>query len=96
MKEIKKNKEIEEKNINLYFDHIFKYLSSKKAEYLSQIESFFTDNAKKLKNKLEIFSEQIEQGEALKGLIDNYEKIIMGKKARKRVPKKNNKCQSKK
>ena len=73
LKEIKKNKEIEEKNINLYFDHIFKYLSSKKAEYLSQIESFFTDNAKKLKNKLEIFSEQIEQGEALKGLIDNYE-----------------------
>ena len=28
--------------------------------------------------------------------INNYEKIIMGKKARKRVPKKNNKCQSKK
>ena len=28
--------------------------------------------------------------------IHNFEKIIMGKKARKRVPKKNNKCQSKK
>ena len=28
--------------------------------------------------------------------INNFEKIIMGKKARKRVPKKNNKCQSKK
>ena len=73
LKDIKKNKENEEKNINLYFDHIFKYLNNKKAEYLSQIDSIFTDNAKKLSQKLEIFSEQIEQGESLKGLIDNYE-----------------------
>ena len=73
LKDIKKNKETEEKNVNLYFDHIFKYLNSKKGEYLSQIDSFFTDNAKKLKQKLEIFSEQIEQGESLKALIDNYE-----------------------
>lgn len=73
LKDIKKNKEIEEKNINTYFEHIFKYLTSKKAEYLSQIDSIFTDNAKKLSKKLEIFSEQIEQGESLKGLIDNYE-----------------------
>ena len=73
LKDIKKNKETEEKNINLYFDHIFKYLNSKKAEYLSQIDSLFTDNAKQLKQKLEIFSEQIEQGESLKALIDNYE-----------------------
>ena len=73
LKDIKKNKEIEEKSINTYFDHIFKYLTNKKAEYLSQIDSIFTDNAKKLSQKLEIFSEQIEQGESLKGLIDNYE-----------------------
>ena len=73
LKDIKKNKETEEKNINLYFDHIFKYLNSKKGEYLSQIDSLFTDNAKKLKQKLEIFSEQIEQGESLKALIDNYD-----------------------
>ena len=73
LKDIKKNKETEEKSINLYFDHIFKYLNSKKAEYLSQIDSLFTDNAKQLKQKLEIFSEQIEQGESLKALIDNYE-----------------------
>ena len=73
LKDIKKNKETEEKNTNLYFDHIFKYLNSKKGEYLSQIDSFFTDNAKKLKQKLEIFSDQIEQGESLKALIDNYE-----------------------
>ena len=73
LKDIKKNKENEEKNINLYFDHIFKYLNNKKEEYLSQIDSIFTDNAKKLSQKLEIFSEQIEQGESLKGLIDNYD-----------------------
>ena len=73
LKDIKKNKEIEEKSINLYFDNIYKYLNNKKAEYLSQIDSIFTDNAKKLSQKLEIFSQQIEQGESLKGLIDNYE-----------------------
>ena len=73
LKDIKKNKETEEKNVNLYFDHIFKYLNSKKGEYLSQIDSFYNDNVKKLKQKLEIFSEQIEQGESLKALIDNYE-----------------------
>ena len=73
LKDIKKIKETEERSINLYFDHIFKYLNSKKGEYLSQIDSLFTDNAKKLKQKLEIFSEQIEQGESLKALIDNYD-----------------------
>ena len=73
LKNIKKNKEMEEKNINSYFDNIFKYLTNKKNEYLSQIDSIFTDNAKKLSLKLEIFSQQIEQGESLKGLIDNYE-----------------------
>ena len=65
LKDIKKNKETEEKNINSYFDHIFKYLNTKKGEYLSQVDSFFTDNTKKLKQKLEIFSEQIEQAESL-------------------------------
>ena len=73
LKDIKKNKEIEEKNINTYFDHIFKYLTNKKTEYLSQIDSIFTDNAKKLSQKLEIFSEQIELGESLKGIINNYD-----------------------
>ena len=72
LKNIKKNKEIEEKSINLYFDNIFKYLTNKKNEYLAQIDSIFTDNAKKLSLKLENFSQQIEQGESLKGLIDNY------------------------
>ena len=73
LKDIKKNKENEEKNINMYFDNISKYLNNKKNEYLSQIDSIFTDNAQKLSKKLDIFSQQIEQGESLKGLIDNYE-----------------------
>jgi hypothetical protein len=73
LKDIKKNKENEEKSINMYFDNISKYLNNKKNEYLSQIDSIFTDNAQKLSKKLDIFSQQIEQGESLKGLIDNYE-----------------------
>ena len=73
LKDIKKNKEMEEKNINTYFGHIFKYLNNKKGEYLSQIDSIFTENAKILSQKLEIFSDLIEQGENLKGLIENYD-----------------------
>ena len=69
LKNIKKNKENEEKNINTYFNHIFNYLNNKKEEYLSLIDSIFTENAKKLSQKLENFSNQIEQGENLRNII---------------------------
>ena len=74
LKEIKDNKNNEEKKINFYFEHILKYINTKKEEILSKIDSIFTANATKLSQKLENFSIQIELGENLKGLIDEYNK----------------------
>ena len=74
LKDIKDNKNNEEKKINFYFEHILKYISTKKEEILSKIDSIFTANATKLSQKLENFSIQIELGENLKSLIDEYNK----------------------
>ena len=72
LKVIKDNKQREEKNVNNYFEHILKYINTKKEDILSKIDSIFTDNATLLSQKLETFSEQIEMGESLKKLINNY------------------------
>ena len=74
LKDIKDNKNNEEKKVNFYFEHILKYINTKKEEFLSKIDSIFTANATKLSQKLENFSNQIELGENLKGLIDEYNK----------------------
>ena len=74
LKDIKDNKNHEEKKVNYYFEHILKYINTKKEEILSKIDSIFTENATKLSKKLENFSEQIELGESLKGLINDYNK----------------------
>ena len=74
LKDIKDNKNSEEKKINFYFEHILKYINTKKEEILSKIDSIFTANATKLSQKLENFSAQIELGENLKGLIDEYDR----------------------
>ena len=72
LKNIKKNKEIEDKRVNTFFDQIMNYLKNKKLEVMNQIDSLFTENARKLSQKLEIFSGKIEQSENLKNAIDEY------------------------
>ena len=74
LKDIKNNKQNEEKNVLFYFEHILKYINTKKEEILSKIDSIFTENATKLSQKLENFSAQIELGERLKEYINNFEK----------------------
>ena len=74
LKDIKDNKQREEKNVIFYFEHILKYINTKKEEILSKIDSIFTENATKLSQKLENFSSQIEMGENLKELINNFDK----------------------
>jgi len=74
LKDIKDNKQQEVKNVMIYFEHIIKYLNTKKDEILSKIDTIFTENASILSQKLENFSSQIESGENLKKLINNYEK----------------------
>ena len=72
LKNIKKNKETEEKRINNFFEQIINFLKNKKMEIMNQIDSLFTENARKLSQKLEIFSNKIEQSENLKNIIDEY------------------------
>ena len=72
LKDIKKNKETEEKRVNSFFETILNNLINKKNEILNQIDSLFTENARKLSQKLEIFSSKIEQSENLKNFIDEY------------------------
>ena len=74
LKEIKNNKRREEKKVNIYFEHILKYINTKKEKILSKIDSIFTDNATKLSQELENFSTQIEMGESLKELINHSRK----------------------
>ena len=69
LKDIKKNKETEEKRVNMFFEQIMAFYKNKKNEILNQIDSLFTENAKKLSKKLELFSSKIEQSENLKKLI---------------------------
>ncbi len=84
--DIKKNKENEEKKIDEVFNGLFEILKIKRDELLTQIEKIFTDNAKKLSEKLEIFSNKLERGEKIKSQIllfeNNQEEInfsqIMG------------------
>ena len=74
LKDIKDNKKREEKKVIFYFEHIFKYINTKKEEILSKIDSIFTENATKLSQKLENFSTQIEVGENLKALVNEFNK----------------------
>lgn len=69
LKEIKKNKEMEEKRISLFYDMLINNLQKKKNELLNQVNNLFTNNARKLSKKLEIFSTKIEDSEILKTLI---------------------------
>jgi hypothetical protein len=76
LKDIKKNKETEEKRVNMFFEQIMSFYKNKKNEILNQINSLFTENAKKLSQKLELFSSKIEQSENLKKLINNEDSMI--------------------
>ena len=73
LRDIKKNKENEEKKINEIFNGLFEILKIKRDEILVKIEKIFTDNAKKLSQKLEIFSSKLEKSEKIKGLIMSFQ-----------------------
>lgn len=75
--------------------------SKKDENYKMELDGLklFNDLIKNDPSKLNIKEEDMNDEVYLAyydNFINNFEKIIMGKKARKRVPKKNNKCQSKK
>ena len=72
LKEIKKNKETEEKKVNEIFDRFIEIIKSKKEEFLNKIDNLFTNNAEKLSQKLELFSNKIEKSETMKEKINIF------------------------
>ena len=70
--EIKKNKEIEEKKVIEIFNKLNEIIKNKKDENLNKINTLFTENAKKLSQKLELFSNKIEKSEEIKEKISLY------------------------
>ena len=79
LRDIKKNKEIEDNKINDVFNGLLETIKIKKEELLSKIDKLFTDNARKLSQKLEIFSGKLEKSETIKNQIlmfqNNQEEI---------------------
>ena len=72
LKKIKSNKENEEKAINTFFDCLYDYLNEKKNDYLEQINNLFSKNTKKLGDKLEEVTQNIDEGEKIKNLIEKF------------------------
>ena len=72
LKQLKNNKENEEKAINTFFECLFDYLNEKKNDYLEQINTLFSNNTKKLGDKLEEVTENIDNSEKLKKIIENF------------------------
>ena len=72
LKKIKSNKENEEKAINTFFDCLYDYLNEKKNDYLEQINNLFSNNTKKLGDKLEEVTQNIDEGEKIKNLIEKF------------------------
>ena len=73
LRDIKKNKENEEKKINDVFNELIETVKIKRDELLSKIDKLFTENAKKLSNKLEIFSNKLEKSESIKNQILSFQ-----------------------
>ena len=80
---ISKNKENEEKKLNVFYNNIIKFIENQKKERIKQIENIFKENTHDLEQKLLIFTQIIEQSGELKKLLgkedenisQNYSKI---------------------
>ena len=72
LNEIKKNKEIEEKKVIEVFDRLYEIIKDKKEDNLNKINTLFKENARKLSQKLELFSNKIEKSEEIKEKINLY------------------------
>ena len=67
LQSIKENKDFEEKRVSIFFNSIIKFLEEKKSEQLDNIRSIFSSNAEKLNEKLDFFSNRMEEAQELKG-----------------------------
>lgn len=69
LKDIRDNKVNEENKVTALYDQIIQYIYDKKTEALENIDNMFTSNAKKLGEKLDYFTNKIEEAETLKNQI---------------------------
>ena len=72
LKKIKNNKEAEEKSINSFFEYLIDYIKEKQNELIEKINELFNNNTKKLGDKLEEVTENIEKSEKIKNLIETF------------------------
>ena len=72
LKKIKNNKETEEKSINSFFECLMEYIKEKKNEFIERVNELFNNNTKKLGDKLEEVTENIEKSEKIKNLIESF------------------------
>lgn len=66
LKNIKDNKANEENKVFELYDELIKFLEQKKEEYIDQINNVFSNNADKLSEKLDVFSQKMEEAEEFK------------------------------
>ena len=72
LKKIKSNKETEEKAINDFFENLNDYIKEKQNELIDKVNELFNNNTKKLGDKLEEVTENIEKSEKIKKLIESF------------------------
>jgi hypothetical protein len=72
LKKIKLNKETEEKSINTFFECLIDYIKEKQSEFIDKVNEIFNTNTKKLGDKLEEVTENIEKSEKIKNLIEAF------------------------
>ena len=72
LKKIKSNKETEEKAINTFFECFIDYIKEKQTEFIDKVNELFNNNTKKLGDKLEEVTENIEKSEKIKNLIEAF------------------------
>ena len=72
LKKIKLNKETEEKSINTFFGCLIDYIKEKQNEFIDNVNEIFNNNTKKLGDKLEEVTENIEKSEKIKNLIEDF------------------------
>ena len=72
LKKIKNNKETEEKSISSFFESLIDYIKEKQNELIEKVNEIFNNNTKKLGDKLEEVTENIEKSEIIKNLIETF------------------------
>lgn len=70
LESIKENKTSEENKVNSFYDGLIKLLDQKREDHIDQISNIFNSNADKLSERLDVFSQKMEESEEFKQIIN--------------------------